>query len=69
MLSRELTYLDGSAGGEYMTRVLESGNVVGEFLHSCTALTQIDIVAEAAGNATAGCRCCNECSPGPCMPP
>ena len=52
-----------------MTRILESGRAIGQFLHNCTTLTQIDITADEEGKATAGCRCCNTCSPGPCLPP
>ena len=45
-----------------MTRILESGRAIGQFLHNCTTLTQIDITADEEGKATAGCRCCNTCS-------
>jgi hypothetical protein len=69
-ITRELSYLDGTADGQCMTRVLESGLVLGEFLHNCTVLTQIDIVADSSGKARAGCRCCNSCDPASaCLPP
>ena len=70
-LTREFTYLDGRADGRCicMTRVLGSGKAVGEFLHNCTVLTQIDVTADAMGRAVVGCRCCDTCSPGPCLPP
>jgi hypothetical protein len=69
-VTRELTYMDGTSDGQCMTRILESKKLLGTFLHNCTVLAQVDITADAAGKATAGCRCCTACDPAStCLPP
>ena len=69
-VTRELTFLDGTADGQCMTRITESGKLLSSFVHNCTVLTQIDITADEKGEAHAGCRCCTSCDPvSACLPP
>ena len=75
-VTREVTYLDGTATGRCQIKLLEGGNVIGKrtlgtFEHNCTVMTQITIAADTNGDAQClGCRCCNSCVPAAlCLPP
>ena len=71
-VTRELTFLDGTAGGACRTRLIaaKGGRLLGEFEHNCTALTQIEIKADSAGAPQCvGCRCCTKCTGCACLPP
>lgn len=50
-VTRELTYLDGTADGQCRTRMFEGARVLGDFEHNCTVLTQMTIAADANGDA------------------
>lgn len=70
-VTRELSYLEGTAVGLCQTRILESGIALGTFLHNCTTMTQITLEADEDGAAKCGgCRCCTSCDPPSlCLPP
>lgn len=70
-VTREVTYLNGTADGSCQTRILESGRVLGTFVQNCTTLSEILLdTDETTGEAKAvGCRCCSKCVGAPCLDP
>eukprot|EP00729_Bicosta_minor_P020471 gene20471-7130_t len=76
-ITREYTYLNGSAAGECRTRILADGpsigtkqRVLGSFTHPCEILTQITVAGDEEGMPQClGCRCCTTCTGCACLPP
>jgi hypothetical protein len=69
-VTRELTYLNGTADGTCRTRLLEGTRELGDFEHKCGVLAQFELAADEKGAATCvGCRCCSSCKGCACLPP